>query len=443
MLNVSLSSKQAYLSDTSHKNLRVIFPGWGESYTNNSVDKESLKLTEALADKESVEFVGCIASTLQISLYDVVMDIKGSRIEVYINTDGEEDIPLFKGIVDSATIDAENGFKKITAYDELYSVGEKDIVDWYNTTFPMLTTELTMKQIRDSLFAFIGIEQEDIELPNDNVIIKKKFDPKSLKCITVIKSICQINGCFGIINRFGKFEYRYLSDGVEGLYPGLTTFPGPTTFPSKGSVEYRFGFHEKVEYQEYFVKPTEKIQIRSSEKDSGVIVGEGTNKYIIQANMFAQGLEAEVLEEMANNILDKIGTIKFHPFKATNYGCPFIEVGDVIEYSSIKNSYAWNKINRFTVLSRTLSGIQLLDDVYNAKGSEEQSEFVTDLQAQLDAIKMNGGGGSGDSYTKEEVDEKISEMETPTGFTVVSCVTLPESRRSDCIYLVKGDITMV
>lgn len=442
MLDIKLASKNAYLSDRSKKNIRVVFPSWGETYTNENIVAESLKLTEAIANKDSVEFVGCISSCFQITLYNVQQDIKGRTIEVYVNADDMEEIPLFKGIVDSVVIEADKEFKKITAYDVLYSKGEMDIADWYKTFFYSTETTHTLKEIRDSVFGYIGIEQEDVELPNDDVVISKKYDPSTLKCITVLKSICQINGCFGIIGRDGVFNYRYIVETHEGLFPSARTYPGPTTYPSKGNIAYHFNFHEKLQYQEYFVKPTDKVQIRQSEKEYGVVVGSGTNKYIIQSNIFAQGLETEVLEGMAQAILDKIGHIQFHPFEGKNYGCPFLEVGDTIIYASVPNATSWNQINKFTIFSRTLSGIQIMTDSFNAKGTEEQSEFITDLQTTLETLKLNGGGG-GDGYTKEEVDEKISEMETPTGFTVVSCYTLPETRRSDCIYLVKGDITML
>lgn len=465
MIEVSNETKQAYMSDVSHKELRVVFPELGLTYGNSSIDSESMKVIESISNKDSVEFVGCIASSLQISIYGIEKNIKGKKIELYIKTDNTQEIPLFKGIVDSAVIDSAKYFKKITAYDELYTKGNLDVVRWYNQQFPTNESTRTMKQIRDSLFSYIGIEQVSISLPNDNIVIGKKFDPKSLKCITVLKSICQINGSCGIINRYGKFDYRFISGVSNGIHPSLTLFPGAMTFPEKSNIAHTFAFYETLKFQEYFVKPMERVQIRQDENDIGVTVGTGANKYIIQSNMFAQGLVPSVATAMAQNILEKLKGVNFYPFTSKNNGLPFVECGDSVVYVLNKDREGRYATNSFFVLNRTISGVQLLKDSYSAEGNEEQSEFITDLQTTLDTIKMQGGGGGGGGdmsnyYTKDQVNdivselpqtedveefvsESVSQMETPTGFNVVSTYTLPTSRAANTIYLIQGGVIMI
>lgn len=60
MISVSEETKRAFMSDLSHKKLRVVFPELNAVFENDSIESESLKLTEALATKDSIEFVGCI-----------------------------------------------------------------------------------------------------------------------------------------------------------------------------------------------------------------------------------------------------------------------------------------------------------------------------------------------------------------------------------------------
>ena len=114
---------------------------------------------------------------------------------------------------------------------------------------------------------------------------------------------------------------------------------------------------------------------------------------------------------------------------------------------------AWNRITR-----------RRQNDSYSAVGDEEQSEFITDIQAQIETLQMNGGGGGGDLsdyYTKEEtmdildtgyftqeqtidnVSEQVNQLETPTGFNVVSVYTLPSIRQANTIYLVQGGVVML
>lgn len=470
MINVSRQTKQAFMSDVSKKTFRVVFPELNLSFDNSSIEVDSFKLTEAISNKDSVEYVGCISSTMDINIHGLDADVKNKRIQVYIRADNTDEIPLFNGIVDSAVIDASGFIKDIVAYDDLYTKGSTDVVAWYNQQFPNNDSTKTVKQLRDSLFQFIGLEQVSISLPNDNVVITKQYNPKSLQCVAVMKAICQMNGCCGIINRYGKFDYRYVLPVYEGIFPSVSIFPSSTLFPQKPNVAHTFQFHETLKFEEYYVKPMVRVQIRDNEDDSGTTVGADTgNKYILQSNMFTYGMLPSVQRVVAQNILNKLKNVKFHPFDSKNYGIPYVEVGDGIKYvlpSSRTGIYATNS---FTVLSRTLSGVQLLRDSYNARGNETQSEFITDLKTTLDTLKLNestgGGGELSDYYTKEEVQDyvsdyaydkeetmeavseevatQVSDMETPTGFTVVSCYTLPSNRAANTIYLVQSDLVVV
>lgn len=464
MLQVSDATRRAFLSDVSKKTLRIAFPELNLTYDNSSVEAESLKLTEAISTKDSVEYVGCISSCLSVKIYGIPNNIKGKRIEVYITADSTEEIPLFKGIVDSAVLNSDTLFKEITAYDALYSKGNTDIAGWYKQEFPANESTKTVKELRDSLCAYIGIPQVETVLPNDDIVIGKKYDPKTLKCISMLKSICQFNGCCGIINRYGQMEYRYIEPVVLGLFPGFRTFPSETTFGGRSNVGHTFDFYETMKFEEYFVKPMQRVQIREDEDDGGVIVGASSgNKYIIQSNLLARELKPSLSEIAARNILEKLSTVKFHPFSSKNSGLPFVEVGDTVRFELSSSRTGVYATDSFTVLSRTLSGVQLLKDSYNAKGNEEQSEFVTDLQVTLETLKLNGGGDVDLSnyYTKEQVadyidehtypkdiiddhiGEQVNKMEKPTGFNVVSCYSLPTTRDLTTIYLVQGDVTIV
>ena len=41
----------------------------------------------------------------------------------------------------------------------------------------------------------------------------------------VITAICEINGCFGHIDRNGKFQWLYLEQDIQGLYPANDLYP--------------------------------------------------------------------------------------------------------------------------------------------------------------------------------------------------------------------------
>ena len=369
-MTVSSAVKQAYLGGD-HKNLSLYFPDLDLTIGHEDIVAESMSLHESIFETESIEFVGCNSSQFKIQVRNLHEDIKGQYIVVSITTDATTDspIPLFIGIVDGVDMSAKRNYKTITAYDELYSKGQIDVANWYKS----LSFPISIGNFRDSLFNYIGLTQVVTALPNDSITIEKQYSPNELQAISVIKSLCQINGVFGIINRDGNFEY-------------VTALPSDTT-PTETMDAYR-----DITFQEYVVKPVELLVIRDSSDDEGVSYGIGTNRYVIQGNFFAHGLNNETLLDMAENIYPNIDGFSYAPFDASSDGMPWVECGkDIIKYkivdfeNSTSGSIAY-KYKNFYVLNRILTGIQVLTDEYNAQGDEYQHEFITDLQVSVDTI---------------------------------------------------------
>lgn len=385
MLNVSEQTKRAYMSDVAIKSLRVRFPSLGLIYRNDSIETESLKMTEAVSTKESVEFVGCIATSLQINIYGIQRDIKNQPIEVYIQADNTDEIPLFKGIVDSVVIDSDRNFKKITAYDEMYRLSNTDVADIYNNMyFPC-----SLRAVRQTMLAKLDIDEILVDLPNDDVMIEKQYQPVTLKALDVMKAICQINGVWGHINREGIFEYIFPPSTEGSCVPIQLPFQVVDKAAGAYASIEALNFYEKLEYQEYQVKLIEKLTIRQNDTDRGVTVGEGTNEFIIQGNIFTEGLEADVIEEIATNIYEKIKGFSYYPYKMTCNGLPYLEVGkDAISCRAFDTKYQTYREFDLYVLNRTIKGVQFLRDDFDAKGEEERSVFISDLNQKVDQLKQ-------------------------------------------------------
>lgn len=424
-MQVSEETRKAYASGESVKTMRIFFPDINLTIENNKIHSETMNLKESLMEGNNVEFVGCIASSFELTIHGVLTDLKNQRIEVYIKANNTEEIPLFHGIVNSAKMQTNKNYKKIVAYDELTTKGNIDVASWYNgLAFP-----ISLKNFRNSLFSYIGIAQAEKDLPNDEVIIDKQYAPNTLQALSVIKAICQINGAFGIINRQNKFEYRILKemfeedDSFPPLYPPF--YPG-TEFSGGGAEQNteNFAFYRSVDYEEYKVKPVERVTIRQSAEDAGVTYGSGTNNYIIQANMFATGLTEDDLISIAKNIHDNVAGVSFQPFSASNNGMPWIEVGEssanytVVNYSAIENQTQRTATEqgipytekKFYIFNRELKGIQSLTDNYTVQGNEYQTEFITDLQTQIDSIKSDtqqivNNTVKDYTYSKQEIDD--------------------------------------
>ncbi len=478
-MKVSDNVRTAYHKDTITKHLSLYFPEIDKEISGEPIHQESMHLSESLVDSESIEFVGCISSKFKIRVQNFTDDLKGRKIIVRIWTDGTEDEPitLFNGIVDSSIRQSNRRVNEITAYDELYTKGNTEVAAWYKS----LIFPITLKNLRDSLFNFIGLEQVEIRLPNDGVTIQKQYDPNTLQALAVIKAICQINGACGIVNREGKFDYRILGDIVQTSYPSETLFPSNELFPSDRDVaeavaariaddigaEY-FSFYEEVQWEEYEVKPIDKVTIRQSEDDAGVTYGYGKNNYIIQGNIFTYGLSGAELRSIAGNVYNSIGGFAYHPFDSKNNGLPFLECGlDAVSYyvinweETIRNENSRTRSTGdivyeqkpFYILNRELTGIQALKDSYSAKGEEYQSEFITDLQTQIDLIKWNQQDDNKEyvknyvgnyTYDKDTIDSMFDSFEPGTGegLNVESVAALPANPDENTIYLIQGKVVV-
>lgn len=473
-MEVSTATKQAYKSNSIHKELTLEFPNLDLVIPHKNIYYESMRLKESIMDSNRVEFVGCISSMFEIQVYGVNEKLKNEKIQASIKTDGTEPIKLFEGYVDSAKMQSNKNYKKITAYDILYTKGEIDVANWYKS----LTFPITLKNLRDSLFNYIGITQVIIDLPNDNVTIKKWYDPKSLKALNVIKAICQINGAFGIINRNGLFEYRILAQNIiDAVYPSVSLFPSTGLFPADPNVAMAvaerladdveaeaFSFYRKVDFEEYEVKPVDKITIRQSEEETGVTYGSGDNNYIIQGNIFTYKLSNAELQNIAKNIYKNVRGVSFRPFTSSNNGLPWVECGlDAVTYyvtdptgtgimpiSDTSDAPENMNVTSFYVFDRELTGIQALKDSYSAKGDEYQSEFITDLQTQIDLLKKNQGadkqyvedyvqGYVGD-YTYDQ--ETIEQMVAGGGLKFQLVSAPPTNGDENTLYGIIGIVTV-
>lgn len=473
-MEVSTETKQAYKNNSMHKELTLEFPNLNLKIPHRQIFSESMRLKESIMDSNRVEFVGCISSMFEIQVYGVDAKLKNEFVKVSIKTEETESIPLFQGYVDSAKMQSNKNYKKIVAYDILHNKGDIDVAAWYKS----LVFPTTLKNLRDSLFNYIGIEQVEIALPNDGVSIDRQYEPKTLKSLNVIKAICQINGAFGIINRQGKFEYRILAQNIiDAVYPSVSLFPSQGLFPANPEVAEAmaqriadevqaeaFSFYRKVDFEEYEVKPVDRITIRQSEEDAGVTYGIGENNYIIQSNIFAYGLSDSVLAQIAKNVYKNVKGVSFRPFKSSNNGLPWVECGlDAVTYyvtdpigtGVMKLSDSGTEeqnVTSFYVFDRELKGIQALSDSYSAQGDEYQSEFITDLQTQIDTIKKNQETDksyvedyvSDYTYSQDEIDNMFANFEPGTGggVNVESVWTLPDNQEENMIYLIRGIVVV-
>lgn len=358
-----------------------LFPAEQEPFyiiENSQMQTESIKITEGLCESDDLKFGECNAAQFEVTVADVQQDLTGLEFMVTLEVDGYE---MAVGIytVDSFVRQADRRLKKITAYDRMRKFSA-DVSAWYQ----VLTFPLTLKEFRYSLCEYIGVKQIDTDLPLDDMPVSKTIDPEQLSGLDVLQAICEINGCFGHIDKTGRLRYQFL--GCAGLYPSETLFPDDDLFPGdllddENTEQILFYKQSDTSYEDYIVTPIDRLQIRQEEGDVGVLYGKGSNTYVIEGNFLAYGKSSEELEEIAAAAFENIAGRSYRPCKIVNPGLPWIEVGDGLV------CYTSDDVIETYCLKRTMTGIQGMMDTFEASGSIEYEENFG-IQSQI--IQLEG-----------------------------------------------------
>lgn len=350
--------------------------------TNSQIYFEQFELKESLCSESSLRFGCCEASELRIKITNDFSSMKDKELVVTEILNGLTDYPFRYGRykVYSDTPSGDRNYRNIVAYDAMYDILNVELTTWYNSlVFPM-----TLKEFRDSLFAYLAIEQKEATLVNDDMIVEKTIEVTTMTGKDAIVPICEINGVFGHINREGNFEYvSLLGSEAHYLYPNSSLYSSSSLFP--GIVSSNGVYPEVIdkseymtcEYEDFKTNAITAVQLRQEENDLGVTVGEDANIYVIQGNFLVYGKEKEELQEIAENILNKVNTIQYIPFSLVMRGNPCMDVGD---YVLVQTK---NKTIVSYMLERKITGIQSLKDTIESKGvlnyEESASSFYDDF----------------------------------------------------------------
>lgn len=420
--------KELFKQDSVDKQMKITFEG-GE-ISNEDIYAESFTLKESLCSDSELHFGSCEASMLEIKIRNEFGELKGKWLTVSMVLDSHTDKPFqfgkYKVISDEASGDRK--YTNITAFDAMHDIIHAEVVTWYDgLTFPM-----TLKEFRDSFFAYFGITQEETTLIQDDMIVEKTIDSNSISGKDVITAICELNGTFGHINRQGNFEYVSLERKFEYLHPGASIYPGKSTGLNKGKypsediypsdnlypgqsiypgmiMDLDYPKHDitpslyrSCEYADFETELITKVQIRMEEGDIGAVTGKGNNCYIVEDNFLVYGKSSKELSRICRRLFGKLFGIQYRPFKAVVKGNPCIEVGDIV------NIQAKYKDIEGYVLERTLKGIQALKDDFQANGVQTYSEKVNSVNKEISRLK---GKTNVLTRTVEETKSTITDVE--------------------------------
>ena len=381
MIKISEDIKKLYIKDGTPIELEVKFKDNAfPTIKGSDVLSEQMTLHESICEEEQLKFGGCNASSFELTVFNLNSGIKGYEIEPVLITKKTE-IPLGVFYVETIEKYAGKDYKKLTAYDKMRYF-DVDVKDWYDS----LTFPISVKNFRDSLCNYVGVEQNDVTLIADNVMLTKELDSSNgINGLSLMKQICEISGVFGRMDRYGKLDYLSLESSM--LLPADDLFPANDLYPSAGSGDSENSFnistslmYEHPLVEDFFTSNIDGVIIVDSE-GAQILTEYNQNPYYVQDNFVIIGQTHETITALANALLSKISSISYRPINSSKIkGQPYVECGDFI--SGEVNGYGFEAY----VFQRDLTGIKALRDAYICKGKEMLENDMNGVTAQLQRL---------------------------------------------------------
>lgn len=394
MINSNL--KEKYWDSATDKQMVISVVGTNQKIDNSMLEIGTFALEESLCSESELKFGACEANCVKFTARNTAGNIIGKTIAIEETIDGDSENPMPYGVfkVASDVPTADRTKRQITAYDDMYDIINTDVKSWYaGLSFPM-----TLKQFRDSFFAYLGIEQAVATLPNDSMTVNKTIvatqtddssavtEESAISGKTVVTAICEINGCFGNINREGKFEYVFLKAITSALYPAEDLYPSDNLFPSDANTESMTGHYITFDYEDFQSKAITQLEIKSSDDTAGAVVGTAGNNYSITGNFLVSDKTGAELEQIANNLLPIMKQAVYTPIKScTCVGNPCLTLGEPIRFNTTR------EIVETYLLQRTLTGVQSKRDSISAQGTQTHSAKVNSIRDTIESVERRTG----------------------------------------------------
>ncbi len=351
------------------------------SLSNKDLVYGSFKLEQKLCSADTLTFGECNAAMVQFQCASSIGDVKGKDLVLQqsisaSSTSGTLDLGAY--VIDSCEITENKKYRTITAYDNIYKFNA-NVSDWYEK----LTFPISMINMFKSLCTYVGVKHNVSSLINGTLMIDKTISADDLQGITVLKCIAELNGGFFRANGKGIIEFVQLSANTA-------------------QEEIEVKLYSSLKKEDYATLVYDKLNIRMEDGDIGVISGSGDNAYIIEDNFLIYGKGSALLQPVSDKIFNVIKNISYVPFTSTQIGLPYIQVGDYIKYDTLTGSFS------SFILTRTLTGTQILKDTIETKGTEKTCET---FGVQKEIIKLKG---KSNVLTRsiEETKQIISDLDT-------------------------------
>lgn len=302
---------------------------------------------------------------------------------------------------------------KITAYDNMSKL-DADFSGWLRANqaqFPKTIWQLVQLACQRA-----GVALASSSLPINGSYSVQAFYADDLTCRQIISWAAEAAGCYAHMNADGKLQFL--------TYTDKRSTAKITPDGASNSTAY---YADSLSYEDYTVKAIEKVQIRQSDSDVGVIYPDSTtatNTYAVQGNLLlTTGTEAN-LKSVAQNLYNVLKNVTYTPCKVSVPSSSGLACGQIVHVKDARG----REFDTYLMSATISSGKASFESVGSA--SRESSSAVNsqsyknltgkmlEIKTSVDGLEVKASDLTG-KYTdlKATVDGLSSEVKKDTKIT--------------------------
>ena len=378
--------------------VRMTFTEQGTVFTDDDIEQSGTSIASVLNGDTNLTFGKAVMATMHTSLFisgktmQLIWD-KEFKLEVGLEVGNSTEwttIGYFSGERPEKL--SSMGLIDFTAKDRMHKF---DILadDWLKS----LTYPKTLKQLYDSLCAFVGIQNESGD--ELSAIMSRSFSSapivaNGLLCRDILALIAEAAGCYAKITPGGKCKLVWFTDHTSDY-----SLTGNDEFTDDA---YGIGFSDESltweDLEGYTWEEMEQLRwseidyyyqqmhihaltVKQTEDDIGVTVpsnaGNVTTYMIVDNPFLVHSTDAEVTAYIQPifNRLDAFGG--YLPMNMSCVGNPLIEAGDII------NVEVRGEIVALPIFYKTMMCTASCTDNYEATGTVNREQVSSDVREKL------------------------------------------------------------
>lgn len=301
---------------------------------------------------------------------------------------------------------------KVTAYDTMSKL-DADFSSWLRANqaqFPKTIWQLVQLACQRA-----GVALASSSLPINGSYSVQAFYADDLTCRQIISWAAEAAGCYAHMNADGKLQFLTYTDKRS---------TAKITPDGASSTAY---YADSLSYEDYTVKAIEKVQIRQSDSDVGVIYPDSTtatNTYAVQGNLLlTTGTEAN-LKSVVQNLYNVLKNVTYTPCKVSVPNSSGLACGQIVHVKDARGREFDTYLMSATISSGKASfksvgsASRKSSSAVNSQSYKNLTGKMLEIKTSVDGLEVKASDLTG-KYTdlKATVDGLSSEVKKDTKIT--------------------------